>query len=239
MTGDDLKKRWKNLRDSYSKYLRTEKTRTGQEMKCLDKYKTWPWAKQMEFLRSSLQFSKTETNLPHLPLDQEEMESDHNSENRQDDENEQGVHQQQNTPSIPRNTPVLSRKRRTQEATPFSTATQQVLTYLKNREASTPTHDKTDLLFMSYAKTVKTFSERRQTMVKYKIAKIMMEEELAQQEESNQNNYYTSERSNSSGPTTSSSVLSYHDLSNDLARNVATTSWQQEFGSSLETYENL
>ncbi|CAG9765577.1 unnamed protein product [Ceutorhynchus assimilis] len=62
-TGDELKKKWKNLRDSYSKFLRTEKTKTGQETKILDRYKTWPWARQMEFLKVFLQYAKTNSNI--------------------------------------------------------------------------------------------------------------------------------------------------------------------------------
>nr|CAD7602458.1 unnamed protein product [Timema genevievae] len=60
--GDDMKKKWKNLRDSYAKHLRAEKSHTGQPPKSIDRYKTWPWAQQMAFFRPFLQFGSTNSN---------------------------------------------------------------------------------------------------------------------------------------------------------------------------------
>lgn len=56
LLGDILSKKWRNLRDNYSKYLRSTKTTTGQGVndvanKNLVKYKKWQWAPQMEFLK--------------------------------------------------------------------------------------------------------------------------------------------------------------------------------------------
>ncbi|KAI4470763.1 alcohol dehydrogenase transcription factor myb/sant-like [Holotrichia oblita] len=61
--GESLKKKWKNLHDAYSKHIRTEKTRTGQKAKSIDRYKTWPWAQQMSFFKPFLQFANTESNI--------------------------------------------------------------------------------------------------------------------------------------------------------------------------------
>ncbi|KAF5276315.1 hypothetical protein FQR65_LT16416 [Abscondita terminalis] len=61
---DNVKKKWKNLRDCYAKYLRTEVvTHTGQERKHVDRYKTWPWVNQMEIFRPFLQFAQTSSNV--------------------------------------------------------------------------------------------------------------------------------------------------------------------------------
>ncbi|KAI4454376.1 alcohol dehydrogenase transcription factor myb/sant-like [Holotrichia oblita] len=61
--GESLKKKWKNFRDAYSKHIRTEKTRTGQKAKSIDRYKTWHWAQQMSFIKPFLQFANTESNI--------------------------------------------------------------------------------------------------------------------------------------------------------------------------------
>jgi len=49
MIGETLKIKWKNLRDSYQKYLRANAITTGQaegasKGKHLDQYKTYNWA---------------------------------------------------------------------------------------------------------------------------------------------------------------------------------------------------
>ena len=61
--GEVLKAKWKNLRDSYQKYLRANSTTTGQAVnvskgKHLDPYKNWSWAKQLEFLKPHLSFAE-------------------------------------------------------------------------------------------------------------------------------------------------------------------------------------
>lgn len=60
--GDVLKMKWKNLRDSYQKYLRANATTTGQAAdapkgKTIDQYKNWSWAKHLEFLKPHLCFA--------------------------------------------------------------------------------------------------------------------------------------------------------------------------------------
>ncbi|XP_028149882.2 uncharacterized protein LOC114343275 [Diabrotica virgifera virgifera] len=57
--GEDLKKRWKNFRDCYAKYLRSEKSRTGQQAKTTSLYKSWSWAQHMEAFRPFLQFAQS------------------------------------------------------------------------------------------------------------------------------------------------------------------------------------
>ncbi|KAF0714484.1 Uncharacterized protein FWK35_00029949 [Aphis craccivora] len=59
-TRETLKNKWKNLRDSYQKYLKANSTTTGQaagpSKGVLDPYKNWIWAKHLEFLRPHLKF---------------------------------------------------------------------------------------------------------------------------------------------------------------------------------------
>lgn len=58
----------------------------------------------------------------------------------------------------------------------------EVLNHLENRTVHRET-DEIDCIFMGYAKTVKKFSSKRQTLVKFRIAKLLMEEELQQHAE--------------------------------------------------------
>ncbi|XP_074041526.1 uncharacterized protein [Leptinotarsa decemlineata] len=115
VTGEEIKKKWKNIRDSYSKYLRTEKTTTGQETKILDRYKTWPWAQQVEFLRPSLAFAKTHSNVMSVrqPPSSELTEEGHNQVQCQETADK-------NDPSVESQTPS--------ESTHFLTCSKQILT---------------------------------------------------------------------------------------------------------------
>lgn len=58
--GTDVKKKWKNLRDSYAKYIRLNKTKTGQ---AATNRKQWLWFEQMTFFRPFLAFANTSSNV--------------------------------------------------------------------------------------------------------------------------------------------------------------------------------
>lgn len=60
VSDDTVKKRWRNLKDNYSRYLRSIKTRTGQ---ATTNKKKWVWADQMSFLQPFIQFANTESNV--------------------------------------------------------------------------------------------------------------------------------------------------------------------------------
>ncbi|CAG9766009.1 unnamed protein product [Ceutorhynchus assimilis] len=60
-SGEEVKKRWKNLRDSYAKYLKCIKTKTGQSAK--KNYSKWQWASLMEPFKPFLAFAKTDSNI--------------------------------------------------------------------------------------------------------------------------------------------------------------------------------
>ncbi|KAF6212371.1 hypothetical protein GE061_012893 [Apolygus lucorum] len=57
---DSVKLKWKNLRDSYVKYLKYLKGATGSAKK----YKNWPWAAHLEFLKESVTPRPTVSNVP-------------------------------------------------------------------------------------------------------------------------------------------------------------------------------
>jgi hypothetical protein len=72
-SGYAVKNRWRNLRDCYSKHLKSIKITTGQ---ATGKYKLWQWSKQMEFMKEHLAFAQTTTNLgADISIPQEEEET--------------------------------------------------------------------------------------------------------------------------------------------------------------------
>jgi hypothetical protein len=78
-----------------------------------------------------------------------------------------------------------TRKRRLEEQTQTPTSIDKVIAYFDKKPCNNTqaAYDDVDLIFLSYAKTLKKFSPRRQTMTKFKIAQLLMEEELNQQAE--------------------------------------------------------
>ncbi|XP_030752276.1 uncharacterized protein LOC115879532 [Sitophilus oryzae] len=202
MTGDELKKKWKNLRDSYAKFLRTEKTKSGQEMKNLDRYKTWPWAQQMEFLRKSLSFAKTHTNKNILPVSQSaessQLREDTNHDQLNNHEPVEQVTVAENIPAIMGDTEENQlkkrqvycevkqpeKKKKTMVNSQGSAVEQVICCLHQNRENLAA--DDIDDIFKGYAKTVKKFSKKRQAIVKFKMSQLIMENELAQLEEEEQ-----------------------------------------------------
>lgn len=70
-------KKWKNLRDTYAKYIRSTKTKTGQ---AVNNMKKWLWAEHMTAFRPYLTFAKTSSNISDINptnsiLEETELES--------------------------------------------------------------------------------------------------------------------------------------------------------------------
>ena len=63
-SGDEVKKKWENLRDTYMRHIKTNKTKTGQATKS---GKKWLWADQMEAFCPFLSFAKTSSNVSEIP----------------------------------------------------------------------------------------------------------------------------------------------------------------------------
>lgn len=72
-----------------------------------------------------------------------------------------------------------ARSRRTHASPNVGSTTSSVLNYLQNRSASKPNYDDIDHICLGYAKTIKKFSAERQALVKFEMAKLLMEQELA------------------------------------------------------------
>ncbi|XP_046395721.1 uncharacterized protein LOC124162975 isoform X2 [Ischnura elegans] len=193
--GDVLRKKWKNLRDSYAKHLRAEKTHTRQQAKGVVRYRAWPWALQMEFLRPILQVSPTDSNMSRqdMALDDIGEEDTSASEDRipikspgdENDTFEEPIPPEPTDEQISSDTsarkPSNAQKRGSEETSPVS----QVIQYLEKRRVhhKFKSCDEIDLVCMGYAQTIKKFKPRRQAMVKFKILELLMREELAQLEE--------------------------------------------------------
>lgn len=227
ISGDELKKKWKNLRDSYAKYLKSIKTKTGQSAK--KKYKNWQWATIMEAFKPFLTFAQTESNVTDIDIEGQIADSlektdtvVQNDTEQKDNENEtvenynDGKTPQTDSPIA---APVLKPKPKrkiTDKCSESSVNT--VIEYLMNKKQKkemTPT----DMIFLGYSQTIQTFSPRRQALTKLKIAEIMGEQECLHLEslsysrpssaalpsplESNSLSYY--EHDNVSRPSTSNS----------------------------------
>ncbi|XP_044745535.1 uncharacterized protein LOC123307339 [Coccinella septempunctata] len=199
-TGEELKKRWKNLRDCFSKHLRAEKIRTGQAAVSFSRYKTWPWAQQMVFFRPFLHHAPTESNV---------FATDCETESRTEPRTEPKTEPRTEPSTESRTEPLESeietsnsqnehenfmaeknmgqKRKRSDVATDNSSNIDKVLNYLDKKHCNEQ-KDSIDLTFQAYAASVKKLTIRRQTMVKYKIAKLIMKEELAQQLESEKEN---------------------------------------------------
>lgn len=173
--GDDLKKKWKNVRDSYAKHLRSEKTTTGQAIKKVDRYKTWPWAQQMSFFKYFLKFADTESNIS-LPDDAQE-----NDPAQAEDRAKDQTTVQMETPP-PKKKICRTVSARTKEETGQSSV-DKVVSYLQSKKLGQSEHDEIDMVFLGYAKTIKKFTNKRQIITKFRVAKILMEEELKNMEE--------------------------------------------------------
>ncbi|KAG8250863.1 hypothetical protein J6590_093226 [Homalodisca vitripennis] len=72
-SGDEMKKKWKNMRDCYMKYLRDCKTTTGQAKR---NYKKWTWATQLERFKPFIGMAKTMSNVTAPEIEGDNTNSD-------------------------------------------------------------------------------------------------------------------------------------------------------------------
>lgn len=263
--GDDLRKKWKNLRDNYAKYLRSEKTHTGQERKNICRYKTWPWARQMEPFRPFIGFAKTHSNITDIPLDVGENTTANEAETSSTQEvsspvtvDPTSVRQDEETTETPHAAGSSGIKKRRVAANPPSTGVDKIINYLEKQSCRTAQHeerDEIDKLFQGYAASVKKLAPRRQTVIKYRIAQLIMEAELEQMD--SEDSFATSSNSNSNSGTlqysnnlnpvkqadfSSPPSVTQEDYSNppsvpqtESSRSVQ--SWYENFGDHMNTNE--
>jgi len=163
MTAEIVKQKWKNLRDSYMKYIKYLKGSTGSGKK----YKNWPWAAHLEFLRDTVAPRATTSNVSESQIHETLIT---------DEDYEPGESDSGNVTS-PTQMPPPKRTTKRKELTEDVAA---VLSYLENKN-SNKTHtklDHIDNLFLSYAHTFKGFSPRTQAVLKMEMSQLFGRAEL-------------------------------------------------------------
>ncbi|KAI4504177.1 hypothetical protein M0802_000648 [Mischocyttarus mexicanus] len=170
--GTVAKNKWRHLRDCYGKYLRSQSDTTGQSNK---KYRRWTWANQMDFLKpyvttrqidsihvGSHSDSDTDTKIKSEPAAHEDIVQYFNDSHHNEETSVPGHCSIQ--PTLNLNIP------------------EETIEYLQTRKVQ-KCMDAMDLLFLSYAQTLKTLSPQRQIAIKLQIAQIINNAEIAQLEE--------------------------------------------------------
>ncbi|KAL1516119.1 hypothetical protein ABEB36_000040 [Hypothenemus hampei] len=180
-SGDEVKKKWKNLRDSYIRNLKSNKTKTGQAAKV---GKKWQWSDQMEMFRPFLSFSKTSSNISGIvDNNSESLFSEHSLADTETSDTSCETGEKRPVTSSSSEVTVsdisLAKKKKTKHEETSSVNT--LINYFQNKKKNEG--DETDMLFAAYARTIKKFSKKRQVTVKIKIAQIVMNEELLDLEE--------------------------------------------------------
>ncbi|KAL5239431.1 hypothetical protein ACI65C_006841 [Semiaphis heraclei] len=176
--GEILKSKWKNLRDTYQKHLRANKTSTGQSVngtknKNLSAYKKWQWTSHMEYLREHLSFAETISNVHESAQDGDYDTNDllncTASSASTFEKNEVLFSASPKNPH--KKFKDLSQKNIGSDSQ--CSNIDKILEHFQNqRKTSHNATDGIELLMMGHAKTIKTFSARRQAIAKNKIAKL-------------------------------------------------------------------
>lgn len=176
---------------------------TAQDARATCKYRNWPWAKQMSFMRPYLQLAEVTIEKQEIKSEDEDP-SDWPGESVTIEDplievliqDQEGYSQQYQSPEmVSRDVPEEGdrhkrRKRRrekfdstqdSEELSQGAEADRSVL-YFEERKIKEES-DEVELFCLSLAKSIKRFSIRRQAVIKYKISKLLMEEDLKQQDE--------------------------------------------------------
>lgn len=158
-----MKHKWKNLRDSYIKYIKFLKGSTGSAKK----YQNWPWAAHLEFLKDTIVPRATTSNVSQTHEISHIDEAD-----EQDETADSEIIVTSPSQMLPPKKPP-KRKEVTEDVAA-------VITYLENKKKSkTDTKlDHIDHLFLSYAHTFKTFSPRTQAVLKMEMSQLFGRAEL-------------------------------------------------------------
>ncbi|KAH1023868.1 uncharacterized protein LOC109546096 [Dendroctonus ponderosae] len=175
--GHVLKGKWRNLRDSYAKFLKAKHP-----------YKKWHWAEHMQHFRPFLMNSKDKTN-NFEDIDCEESNEDTSEENIKIEvtqmlspyeDREELVERTPSPPNIENESSNSATKKRAfKRANENSLDT--AIEYLEKRPIING--NSIDLIFRGYAEAIKHFSPKRQAYTKLKVAEIITQQEMEQQEE--------------------------------------------------------
>lgn len=165
-SGDECRKRWRNLRECYRKALKARKTKSGQAAM---KIKPWRLEKQMSFMQTFLAEREQHSNCPAADLPEGEPINEANC-----GDSDAPSPSPSTSSAVTKSTPHHNYK--TMKYTATSIALQEFVDYKKNRS-----HVKADHLtkyFQATEETVRTFPILLQIEVKSKISQIIHEAEL-------------------------------------------------------------
>ncbi|KAL1493642.1 hypothetical protein ABEB36_009341 [Hypothenemus hampei] len=154
--GEEIKTKWRNLRDTYAMYIRGNKTKTGQ---AATNSKKLIWADHMEAFKLFLNFAKTTSNVSDIcskectamtNMPPENIEMFETSELEQTTSSQNLQETQLNNPQMPnRDISQLYKKTNRKRNSEPSTSVKDMMTYFKNKKKIT--YDATDQLFLAHA----------------------------------------------------------------------------------------
>ncbi|XP_039281026.1 uncharacterized protein LOC111064541 isoform X2 [Nilaparvata lugens] len=153
--------KWKNLKDNYNRFLKSNQCQTGQEYK---KYRNWPWAELLRFLDD---FKFERTGEIHIPEVQVIIKEDDHHKNRE-----------LNIEEVP--VVINTSLNRTREVQQVEQPEDIIVKYIeeKIKQNTNTTMDEVDLFFLSYARSFKKLSPRMQAKLKLDIATLFARYEL-------------------------------------------------------------
>lgn len=188
-----MKKKWKNLRDTYAKYLKSTKTRTGQAKK--NRLGEWQWAEEMIFLKPYLNLGKRIKNFDSSENEsavQSGMKNDtlNNDDSELESEPITAIYVSHDDTfdtqdTSPVNTPPGSRSCEYSFLKNNKKSVNEALEYYESKSQKRSHSEMDDLehIFLGYAKSAKKLSLRRQAIIKVKLAQLIAEQELSEIEE--------------------------------------------------------
>lgn len=193
--GCEVKKKWRNMRDTYSKHLKANKLQKDQRVR--KNYKNWKWAPLMEVFKPFMPLAEIDNNYEDEFIDCDGTARSLPSDSAVDSEEDDTCLHSQSTDAIDiedikiENSDALlpptsqkSPSYATNQSEKRSLSPDTVADYLKKKRKPYQELSPTELIFLGYAQTIETFSPKRQAITKLKIAQIVMEQELLHHEES-------------------------------------------------------
>jgi hypothetical protein len=170
-SGETVKQKWKNLRDSYVKYRRFLKSTTGQATK---KYEKWPWSRHLEFLDYTLTPRQTPSNVSDSQISETPLKEEGAPPPSQDAESSCSL-----SPASLEMPPPPIKKLKKQQSTEDI---DKIIGYLENKNKNKTKNqlDSIDHLFLSYSETFKQFPPRRQAMLKIELATLFARAEMSE-----------------------------------------------------------
>lgn len=190
-SGENVKKKWKNLRDTYIKFLKTSKKKEN----LYKNYRNWQWADHMEEFKPYMPISKPESSTSEQPVEEETSEhkfshsiqlSDSAPESDIEDPLAQETSKTDNdyeyTESHIRSTSsIIEHKESKRSIDVVKEPVYSFDTIVQKRQKFDLSP--LEMIFLGYARTIETFSPKRQAKTKLKIAQLIMEQELQHYEE--------------------------------------------------------